>query len=133
MLLSSVKKSIEKNLTGSYKVPEDDVLEEKIYEAMLYVATQCEPSVLLRKKHVDEEAEYRSLKDGFFLVLPEFPDFTYETRHLHIDESLVYAVINYVCFMLSGKVEFDTICSRWITSYRQNELNAYAGDEINED
>lgn len=133
MLLSSVKKSIERNMAGSFKLPDDNVLQEKIYEALLYVATSCEPSALLRKKHVDDDASYRELSGGFYVAFPEYPDFTYESRHLNIDEALSYAVINYVCFMLSNKVEFDTLCSRWLSLYRQNELNAYAGDVIDED
>lgn len=133
MLLSSVKKSIERNMAGSFKLPDDNVLQEKIYEALLYVASSCEPLVLLRKKDVDDDEQYRQLSDGFYLALPEYPDFQYENRHLNIDEALSFAVINYVSFMLSNKVEFDTLCSRWVSLYRQNELNAYAGDVVNED
>lgn len=115
----------------SFKLPDDAVLEEKIYEAMLYVAVQCEPQVLLRYKHVDDDPLYRDLKNGFYVMTPEYPNIQ-ENRHLQIDETLVYAVINHVCFLLSGKVDFDTSCSRWIANFRINDLNAFAGDEINE-
>ena len=133
MTLGAVKVSIEKNMEQSYKMPEDSVLSEKVFEAMLYVSTQCEPQVLLRMKYIDDDALFRDLKNGYYIMLPEYPDFTKDERVLQIDETLSYAVINYACFMLSGKVEFDALASRWISLYRKNDLNAFAGDEINED
>ncbi len=117
----------------SYKMPPDNVLEEKVFEALLYVATLCEPIVLLRKKYVDDDAEFRALKNGFFIAMPEYPDFTLPERQLQIDESLSYAVVNYACFMLSGVALFDTVATRWVFAFRKNDLNAYAGEEIHED
>ena len=133
MLLSSVKKSIVKNMEQSYKMPDDEMLANKTYEAMLYVAAQCEPQVLIRMKHVDDDALFRDLKNGFYIMYPEYPDFLQESRSLQMDETLCYAVINYVCFMLSGKTDFDALASRWIFLFKKNDLNAFAGDEINED
>ena len=133
MTLGAVKVSIAKNMEQSYKMPEDDVLAEKVFEAMLYVATACEPQVLLRFKHVDDDAMYRDLKNGFFIMMPEYPDFSSPARQLQIDDTLAYAVINYTCFMLSGKVEFDTVCARWISLFKKNDLNSFNGDEINAD
>ena len=69
MLLSSVKIIITKNMEQSYKMPDDDILAEKVFEALLYVATLCEPIVLLRKKYVDDDAEFRALKNGFFICI----------------------------------------------------------------
>ena len=132
MLLSSVKKSITKNMEQSFKMPTDDILGEKVYEALLYVATQCEPQVLLKKKNVDDEDEFRPLHSGFYVAMPEFPDFSTD-RHLMIDEALSYAVVNFTCFLLGGNALFDTMTTRWIDTFRKNDLNAYAGEEINED
>ena len=133
MTLGAVKVSIEKNMEQSYKMPEDSVLSEKVFEAILYVATQCEPQVLLRKKYIDDDAEYRRLRNDFFIAMPEYPDFSISDRHLQIDEALCYAVVNYTCFMLSGIALFDTVATRWITLFRKNDLNAYAGEEVHED
>ena len=133
MTLGAVKVSITKNMEQSYKMPEDDVLAEKVFEALLYVATECVPQVLLRKKYVDNDALYRDLKNGFFVTMPEYPDFDIADRQLMIDEALSYAVVNYTCFMLSGIALFDTVATRWMSLFKKNDLNAYAGEEINED
>ena len=117
----------------SYKMPDDDILGEKVFEALLYIAALCEPQILLRKKHIDDDEEFRSLKNGFFIAMPEFPNFSVSDRQLQIDEALSYAVINYTCFMLSGIALFDTVTTRWVSIFEKNTLNAYAGEEINED
>lgn len=133
MLLSAVKTSIAKNLEQSYNMPDDGVLAEKVYEAILYVATQCEPQVLLRKHYVEDVVVYRKLSSGFCIVMPEYPDFSVAKRQLKIDETLVYAVINATCFLLSSENKFDIACARWIGLFRKNDLNAYAGEEIESD
>ena len=132
MLLSAVKTSITKNLEQSYGVPDDDVLAEKVYEALLYVASQCEPQALLRKQYIEDVDVYRKLPDGFCIILPEHPDFGHPERALKIDETLSYAVINATCFLLSGDGKYDVLCSRWMHIFRKNDLNAYACEEIKE-
>ena len=118
MKLSAVKDSITKNMQVSYAMPEDVLLAENVYEAMLYVASACEPRVLLR--YMDGSSEntnlYRALPYDMYIMLPDMPDFVTspDTVELMIDETLVYAVINYVCFLLSGEAKYFSICEKWI-------------------
>ena len=105
-----------------------------MFEALLYVASQCEPSVLLQSSNDDEDiAVHRVLSEDIVIAMPEYPDFSQTTRHLQIDESLAYAVINAVCFLLSGENRFDNVCGRWIALYRKNQITAYSSEEVSED
>lgn len=134
MLLDAVKKSITLKMSQSYSMPSsDDELEMYVYEALCYVSSQCEPSVLLHKYDGEDVSVLRDLADNFCIINPEYPDFSVEGRHLNIDEGeLCFAVIVATCFILSGDAKFDALCSRWIGIYRKNKLNAYACDEVTE-
>ena len=131
MLLSEVKISIVKNMEHSYKMPDDDILAVKTHEALLWVATKCEPSELIRDTMAEaDERVFRYLKDLKFIVIPEKPNFEIPDKHLMMDEALSYAVINFVCFLLSGEEKFKSICDMWIFEYRRNDLNGFLSEEI---
>ena len=134
MLLSEVKTSIERKMSQSYSMPQSDSeLSMYVYEALCYVAAQCEPGVLIQKYDGEDVDVLRDLPDNFCIVKPEYPDFSISNRHLNIDDGdLCFAVIAATCFILSGDVKFDTLCSRWISIYRKNKLNAYACEEVTE-
>lgn len=133
MLLSSVKKSIEKKLDRSFKIPDDDVLSHTIYEAMLYVAAQCEPQKLVCYPDGEEKPVFRMLSEGRYITFPDFPNFEEEDKDIVMDEMLSYAVIHETCFLLSGEEKFDQQCTRWISMFKRAEINGYYGDKINED
>lgn len=134
MLLSAVKTSITRKMSQSYSMPKnDDDLSVYVYEALCYVAAQCEPSVLMQKYDGENMDVLRDLPDNFCIVKPECPDFSVTNRHLNIDDGdLCFAVIAATCFILSGDAKFDALCSRWISIYRKNKLNAYACEEVTE-
>ena len=135
MLLSDVKMSIARRMSQSYSLPKsDDELSMYIYEALCYVAAQCEPSVLMQKYDGEDVEVLRDMPDNFCIIKPEYPDFSEIDRHLNIDEGkLCFAVIYATCFILSGEAKFDTICNRWISIFRKNQLNAYACEEMEDD
>ena len=132
MLLSDVKRAIEKGMERSYKIPDDGVLEQKIYEAILFVASQCVPQVLLRYEDGEGEPVFRKLPNKFFITLPEYPELSQVERHLMIDETLSFAVVNTVCFLLSGEEKFNLIANRWIFLYQKNDLTAWGMEEIDD-
>lgn len=134
MLLSNVKRSIEKNMEQSFKMPENEKLSEKVYEALIWVATQCVPSELVRDTVAEADEEVLRFLPGMkFIVVPERPDFESTAKHLMIDETLVFAVINFTCFMLSGEGKFKTMSDMWISSYKMNDLRGLLGEEIVDD
>ena len=134
MLLSAVKISITKNLEQSYSVPADDVLAEKVYEALFWVATECEPSELIRSTVAEADERVLRLLPGMkFIVVPEKPDFANTSKHLMIDEMLSYAVINFTSYLLSGEVKYKALCDLWVSKYRINDLNGFGSEEISDD
>lgn len=134
MLLSDVKRAIKKKTERSYKLPDDDILALEVYEALLWVCTQCEPSVLLRRGEIENsEKLLRQLDGGDFLVFPDMPSFEDTTSHLMIDELLVFAVINFTCFALSGEDKFKALADVWMFSYKRNDMQGFAGEEIEDD
>lgn len=104
MLLEDVKLCIEKKLivSGGLRLPDDDVLESLIYEAMIFVALKTIPTELARnaKEIVDEEI-LRYIRDDVLIIKPEYPDLKNKKLHMQMDEDLNYAVINKVCALLS--------------------------------
>ncbi len=135
MLLSAVKTNITRKMSQSYTLPDnDDDLAMFVYEALCYVAAQCDPSVLMQKYDGEDVEVLRDLPDNFCIIKPEYPDFSMSDRHLNIDEGeLCFAVIYATCFILSGEARFDTVCTRWISLFRKNQLNAYACEEVEDD
>lgn len=134
MLLSRVKNSIKKGMERSYKIPENDELSETVFQALMWVATQCEPSELIRDRAAEsDETVLRYLPDMKFIVVPEYPDFNSTEKHLMIDEALVFAVTNFTCFILSGEAKFKALSDEWVATYRRNDILGFLGDEVNDD
>lgn len=134
MLLSDVKKSITKNMEQSYKMPDDDILAEKVFEALIWVATQCAPSELVRDTIAEaDEQVLRYLPGMKFIVVPEKPDFKSTVKHLMIDETLVFAVINFTTFVLSNEAKFKSMSDLWISSYKMNDIRGLLSEEIVDD
>lgn len=123
MLCSIAKKLIIAKVKNAYKMIEDDeVLKAYFMEAFYYILSKCEPSVLL--KNVEEnERVFRQVRDNHFLIIPDEPDFDNEKEHLTIDETLCFAVINYVCFLITRCEEKDflTLCDKIIYEYIAND------------
>ena len=136
MLLSAVKLSIQRRMAQSYSLPsEDGALAEFLNSALLYVASQAEPNVLLCS-HLDGERNdvFRELPNNMYLCFPEYPDFSVQDRHLHMDEgALCQATIEATCFILSGDAKFDVVCTRWISIHVRNQINSFFCEEIKDD
>lgn len=128
MLLSKVKKSIEYRVSQYKKLPEDDVLQDFIQEATIYVADSCDPTELT-KKIITTETILKMIENDTYIVEPEYPDFSAEDRHLNIDEILSYAVINYTCFLISGNEGFKTLTDKAIASYVCEYSRVMDGEE----
>jgi len=122
MKLTRVKEAIAyRNRTG-HKLPDDEVLQDLLFEALIYVAQRCEPSELLSDSMGDFGGKpLRMVENGKFIKMPEYPDFSKDGRHLMIDEELTYAVINYVMFLISATPDFKIIADEAIAIYRSNE------------
>jgi len=129
MLLTNVKKSITFKLAQSFKLPDDEVLQGILYEAMLYVASVCKPKELVSSVLADAGVVFRLIEGGKYIKLPEYPDFTKTVRHLQIDESLTYSVINYTCFLLTKNILFKQIADELIAVYSSSYSDELYGDE----
>lgn len=129
MLLSEVKASIEKKITiaGGLRLPDDDVLESVLYEAMIFVALKTIPVELARNANqiVNEEI-LRHIRDGILVVKPEYPDFKNKKLHMQMDEDLNYAVINKTCALLSkdsfSLEKFESQALRVINIHKVNAV-----------
>jgi hypothetical protein len=119
MKLTRVKEAIAyRNRTG-HKLPDDEVLQDLLFEAMLYVAQRCEPRELIAGE-LTQEPVYRNIEGGLYIKLPEYPDFTETDRHLMMDEDLTYAVINYVMYLITNTADFKILADETIAIYRSN-------------
>lgn len=123
MLCVTAKKLIIAKVKNSYKTIEDDeVLKAYFMEAFYYILSKCEPSVLLKNVEVGEKV-FRNVRDNHFLIIPDEPDFSNAKEHLMIDETLCFAVINYVCFLITRCEEKDylMLCDKIINEYVAND------------
>jgi len=97
MTFSRVKSAITLKLKRDIKAPVDADLEEALYEALYEIATECEPSELV--VHPDDLEDdssvtvLRSIADGYFIKVPEYPDLSILDREMMIDEELAYPAI----------------------------------------
>ncbi|MBZ7949695.1 hypothetical protein [Campylobacter molothri] len=108
---------------NSYKMIEDDnVLKAYFMESFYYICSKCEPSVLLRNVEEDQRI-FRQVRNNHFIIIPDEPDFSNESEHLMIDESLAFAVVNYVCYLASRCEEKDflMLCNNIINEYIAND------------
>lgn len=106
------------------KMPDDTVLSSLVFEAMYYVAGRCIPRELIKSYDDYEERVLRPVDGGRFVAIPEYPDFSKPERHLLIDDSLTYAVIYYVCFIIGRDANDKAMCDEII-----NEHIAHEGEE----
>jgi len=128
MKLSDVKKILTLKLRRDIKVPDDDDLEIALFEAIYEIAAECEPSELI--VHPDDLVDddsiivLRSIIDGYFLKVPEFPDFDFPDRHLMLDEELTYAAIYLAITYLIDKpdrtVKYTERAMKIIGAYKAN-------------
>lgn len=101
--------------------PSDALLSELFMEAMLYVCNKCVPNELLAQQ--GSHKVYRYLQNGYFLFYPDKPIFDendplYDDKeHLMIDETLTYAVINYVAFLLTNDAKFHQLANELIGEF----------------
>lgn len=95
------------------------ILSEMFLEAMLWVANKCVPSELIRKNETEDEI-YRVIGDAYFITVPDKPNFDDENDCLMIDESLTYAVINYVAFLINQDIYYRTLALEIIGDYVAN-------------
>jgi hypothetical protein len=116
MLLSKVKQSIDFKTKTKFKLPDNEVLAEYINEAMLYVATRCDPTELIREP-IEGEEIFRMIEGGKVVIKPEYPDFSNPEQHVMIDEVLIYAVINYAVFLLGKEVFYKQLADEDIAIY----------------
>lgn len=129
MKLAQVKQSLEyKNSTGR-KLPADEVLQDMLYEAMIYVAQRCEPKELIASALAEfGERPLRNIENGCFIRLPEYPDFSHPERHLQIDEDLTFSVINFVMYLLTNTPDFKVLADEAIAIHRSNEGQELFGE-----
>ena len=126
MLLSQVKTSIKYKLSQSKRIDDDALLASLVNEAMYYVCGKCIPSKLLCDGvDTGDSTVLRNVSGGLYIQTPDYPDFASEHKHLHMDESLVFAVIHYACFLVDGNVNYKTIADEIINEHisHEGELN----------
>jgi len=129
MLLSKVKQAIEFRTKTKYKTPDDGLMQELIYEALLYVANRTDPAELVRTTETTEQI-LKMIEGGKCVVYPEYPDFTQTQRHLQMDELLNYSVINYACFLLTNDVKYKQLSDEDIGLYRGEFNRALYGESL---
>ena len=127
MLLTRVKTSIELKTKAKYKLPTDDVLQDMIQEATIYVANRCDPAELERNI-IEGETILKHIENGQVIIEPEYPDFTNIEQHLQIDEALSYAVINQTCFLLTADAMYKQLADEDIAIYRCDYSRVGYGD-----
>ena len=105
MLNSLFKTTIGVKLKGTQPLPDDDTLAVYTYEAITYVATRTTPKSFIIKAEVSDEELHalRTIEEGFYIRLPEFPDFSgiEPTEIIDMDEELSYATMYYTCYLIT--------------------------------
>ena len=119
MRCQDAKKTLKFKLIGDKKFPDNETLSELFFEAMLFIANKCVPSELLRTGG-EQDKVYRNLERGHFICFPDRPNFGSDVEHLMIDESLAYAAINEVAFLLSGEPIYHSLALEIIAEYNAN-------------
>ncbi|WP_348518111.1 hypothetical protein [Campylobacter sp. CCS1377] len=116
------KEIIAKKLSKDYNLPSDDVLKAYFMEGFYYICAKCEPQILTKTLRENHEV-LRSLKNGAMIIVPDEPDFNDENEHLMIDEELSFALINYVCFLItkSEEAKYYKLCNEIINDFIAND------------
>lgn len=129
MKLTNVKQAIEYRNRAGHKLPSDGVLQDMLYESLLYVAQRCEPSELMGDSLGDfGQRPLRLIENGRFIKIPEYPDFTKVERHLQIDEDLTYAVINHVMYLITSISDYKVLADETIAIYCSNDGRGLYGE-----
>jgi hypothetical protein len=123
MKLGAVLEHIKFRMKQSYALPDDELVISLIHEALVYIASSCEPTVLIRNDGSEHHGEgiLRLLSGNKTIIFPEKPDSAKPDKHLMMDEELSFAVINYVCFLLSKQAAYLQLCDRDIALYVKNQ------------
>ncbi|OCX42606.1 hypothetical protein A7X81_04740 [Campylobacter ornithocola] len=118
-----VRDIILKKMSKERTSVDDKFIKAYIMEAYYYICGKCEPSVLTKTTREDDQVLLRNTRNNAFLIVPDEPNFEDEQEHLMIDESLCYAVINYVCFLMSKgeNVMYLKLCNEIINDYISND------------
>ena len=124
MRCQDAKKILKFKGVGDKKVPDDETLSDVFFEAMLYVANKCIPNELLRSIESNERV-YRNVDQNAFLTYPDRLNFNDPDEHLMIDETLTYAVINEVAFLLNQDTYYRTLALEIIADYNANYGKEY--------
>lgn len=124
MRVIDCKNALSYKIAGGRKLPDDEVLSNMFVEAILWVANKCVPAELLKQSYENCRV-YRNIENGFFIRIPEKPNFSDENTHLMIDESLNFAVINYVAYLIEQNEAYRRDALEII-----NEYNANSGREM---
>ena len=124
MRCQDAKKILKFKCVGDKKGPDDETLSDVFFEAMLYVANKCIPNELLRSIESNERV-YRNVDQNAFLTYPDRPNFSDPDEHLMIDETLTYAVINEVAFLLNQDTYYRTLALEIIADYNANYGKEY--------
>lgn len=127
MLLSQVKSSITFHSSGGRKMPDDTQLAILCMQGMYYVMDKCVPDELLRIEDSEDDV-YRNIEDGSFIAIPDTPDFSNAEEHLMIDESLTFAVVLYVAFLLTDDATKKILADEIINDYQANYGREYYVD-----
>ena len=121
MYLNQLPKMIELRLSQAYPLPKDDELVASlIWESYMYIGMNCEPVALLERGEQKRDRLLRELDDGFFLVMPDYPDLQSEDAVLQLDEILGFALINHICFLISGELKFVAIRDEYINNHKNS-------------
>lgn len=123
MLSIRAKEIIFKKMSKDRQSFDDEILKAYFMESFYYVCNKCEPRVLTKSLREGNERVLRDIRGGNMIIVPDEPDFSDKNEHLMIDEALSYAVINYVCFLISKceSVEYLKLCDTIINEFISND------------
>ncbi|AQW85555.1 hypothetical protein CPIN18021_0293 [Campylobacter pinnipediorum subsp. caledonicus] len=124
MIASEFKKLLSLRGKSGINLPSDELLNELVKEAIVFVATKCVPSELVVKDTTNIRL-LRRLSNGFGLRIPDKVDINSTEKHIQIDEVLTYAVMYEVLFLLNKDMGFRQLAMDII-----NQFNANDGIEV---
>jgi hypothetical protein len=125
MTLEGALEHITLRMAQSYALPDNNLLCALIHEALIHVARSCEPTTLIRDDGSEHfgEGVLRLLSNNKSIAFPQMPKMDEPTRHLMMDEELSFAVINYVCFLLSKEAGYLSLYNSDILLFVKNEYS----------
>lgn len=115
------KEIIKQKSSNSFEMPDDENLLRLTMESFHYIACKCEPQSLVKSVRNGERV-IRDIRGGKFIAMPDEPDFNNQDEHIILDESLTYALINYVCFLISkDEAVYKKLADELINEYNAND------------